>query len=558
MDTDAFPTSSLHPFVAASLAAQGYDESNYNLALAPNYARDRHDPFLMRDMHKAVARIAQAIANHESILLISDFDVDGVTASLISNAGLQAAGVPANRIGTRIPDRFSEGYGLSEKILREAKEQGYQIAITLDIGINSHKEATLAKDLGIDLIICDHHLPDGEDVPADAYAVLCPKGSAGLDYPNKDLAACGVALKFAEALLKAHPSRHRIIESLLKMAALGTVADMVSLSGLENRAIVAHGLDLLSANCTNQGLQALLDVCGITGQLKASDVGFKIGPRINAAGRIHHAYDAIHLFSAKTATEAKQAATVLDNLNTERKELQERLVETILNELTNLTTLPPVLLFAGPHPLYHQGVLGIVCTRIAQETNRPVFIGSINAAGSIHGSARGIPGFHIVEAMRSTGDVLIKCGGHPAAGGFTLSQENLNEFQVRLNRYAESQPASLPFPELNLDFEVGISEVTQRFLLEMSQLEPHGMGNPAPTFAINNLMLQSMRVMKEKHLRLVFTDGDATITALWWNAAQHADAIESATILHIAGRPEINEWAGKRLVQFMITDIEIG
>ena len=545
-----------HRIVAASLARQGYNETNYHLALTPNYQRDRHDPFLLRDMRKAVARIQQAITNHEMVLLISDFDVDGVTASLVTNTGLQAAGVKAFQLGARIPDRFTEGYGLSEKILREAKAQGYQVAITLDIGINSHREATLAKELGIDLIICDHHLPDGEDVPADAFAVLCPRGSTGINYPNKDLAACGVALKFAEALLQTHPTRHKIIASLLKIAALGTVADMVSLTGLENRAIVANGLAALSENCTNLGLLALLNISGVTGALKASDVGFKLGPRLNAAGRLAHANEALHLFYAKTPAEAQQAARRLDDLNIERKELQERLTQTILASLDQ-RSLPPVLVFAGAQPLYHQGVLGIVCTRISQETNRPVFIGSINSAGLIHGSARGVPGFHVVEAMRSTGDLLIKCGGHPAAGGFTLAQEHLDEFRARLHRYAEALPPSLPYPELWIDDQLDLRELNERLLTELAQLEPHGMGNPAPLFALNNLMLESLRVMKEKHLRLVLTDGTQTITALWWNAAQYSKAIEAASLLHLAGQPEINEWAGRRSLQFNITDVMV-
>src|SRR5262245_35197944 len=242
--------------------------------LSPDFPADLFAPTRLRDMTKAIDRLRRAVRSRERIMIVTDFDVDGTTSSVILSQAIARAG-GEGLVTCYIPDRFSEGYGLSRQIVERAVSEGFGIVITADIGIRSHSEARLARQSGIDLIICDHHLPDGEDVPVDAFAVLCPKGSSGEDYPNKHLAACGVSLKLAEALLANHPKSRALLSSLAKLAAIGSIADLVDLAGAENRAIVAHGLRRLGDPTPNPGLRALLRIAGVNGSPSAYDVGFK-------------------------------------------------------------------------------------------------------------------------------------------------------------------------------------------------------------------------------------------------------------------------------------------
>src|SRR5262245_19545318 len=294
--------------------------------LSPEFAAHLHSPILLRDMEQAVKRLQQALDQRQRILIVTDFDVDGTTSSVILSQTLKMLG-GGDLISCYIPDRFTEGYGLSTQIVEKAAAEGFRVIVTADIGIKSHAEARMARQLGIDLIICDHHLPDGEDVPAEAFAVLCPKGSSGVDYPNKHLAACGVSLKLADALLTGREKRDAILSSLAKLTAIGTIADMVDLSASENRAIVAHGLRTMNQRSNNPGLRALLKLSQVNSPVPAYDVGFRIGPRINAAGRIAHADSVLALFDAKTDDEAMKIAFKLDAMNAQRQHVQSVLLD---------------------------------------------------------------------------------------------------------------------------------------------------------------------------------------------------------------------------------------
>src|SRR5215475_2618489 len=337
--------------------------------LAPEFIDDLHSPFLLRDMEQAAERLRRAVRDRERIRIVTDFDVDGTTSSVILSNTLKLLGA-GDLISCYIPDRFTEGYGLSREIVERAAADGFQIIVTADIGIKSHAEARLARELGIDLIICDHHLPDGEDVPAEAFAVLCPKGSSGGDYPNKHLAACGVSLKLADALLEGHEKRDAILASLAKLTAIGTIADMVDLSASENRAIVAHGLRALNQRSNNPGLRALLKLSQVNDPITAFDVGFRIGPRINAAGRIAHANSVLALFDAKTDDEAMKIAFKLDAMNAQRQHIQHVLVEKLKSRIENRDSeLDRVLVFAGTEVEgFHRGVIGIACSKIVDLT----------------------------------------------------------------------------------------------------------------------------------------------------------------------------------------------
>jgi len=527
--------------------------------LAPEFSADLHSPNLLRDMPQAVARLRLAIRDRQRILIVTDFDVDGTTSSVILSQTLKLLG-GTDLISCYIPNRFTEGYGLSPQIVEKASKEGFQVIVTADIGIKSHAEARLAHKLGIDLIICDHHLPDGEDVPAEAFAVLCPKGSSGVDYPNKHLAACGVSLKLAQALLADHPKRDAIIASLAKLTAIGTVADMVDLAESENRAIVAHGLKGLSQPSNNPGLRALLKLSNVGDPITPFDVGFKIGPRINAAGRVAHANSVLNLFEAKTDEEAAKLAFQLDEFNSHRQHIQFVLLEKLKKVVEEQKdSLDRVLLFAGSEEEgFHRGVLGIACSKIVEMTGRPTLICAINEEGMAHGSARSIAGFHLVEALDAVSDVLVKYGGHPMAAGFTVKAAQIEEMRWRLNRHASEVLGEEELGRvLTADAELSLDIATVATTKMLARLEPHGIGNPQPLFLMRRLPLRSVQSLKEKHLKLLIGRDRTIIEALWWNAAEYSPALAGAKEVSLMCRLEINSWNNRETRQLKIIDAAI-
>lgn len=535
------------------------DAAQIKLFLNPDFPANLHPPTMLRDMPLAVERLRQAIHNRERILVVTDFDVDGTTSSVILSQVLRLLG-GTDLVTCYIPDRFTEGYGLSKQIVEKAASEGIKLILTADIGIKSHAEARLAKELGLDLIICDHHLPDGEDVPADAFAVLCPKGSSGEGYPNKHLAACGVSLKLAEALLAEHPKRAALLGSLAKLSAIGTVADMVELSSPENRAIVRHGLRALSEPTPNPGLRALLKVAQVGNPVTTFDVGFRLGPRINAAGRIAHANTVLSLFDAKTEAEADTLALKLDELNKERQLIQLNLQERLLAFVDFLgERLDRVLVFSGNEADgFHRGVLGIACSKLVEKTGRPTLIAAINEEGVAHGSARSIDGFHIVEAMDSVSDLFVKYGGHPMAAGFTIKADKLEELKYRLNRYAgEMLDDEMLGRRYTADAEIKLAQITPAFVRSLERLEPHGSGNPQPLFWLPHVQLRLVQVLKEKHLKLALHDGAHSIPALWWNAVEYQKQLAQATHVSVLCRPEINSWNNRETCQLKVIDVAV-
>jgi single-stranded-DNA-specific exonuclease len=529
--------------------------------LAPEFINDLHSPFLLRDMERAAERLRRAIRDRERIRIVTDFDVDGTTSSVILSNALRLLGA-GDLISCYIPDRFTEGYGLSREIVERAAADGYQIIVTADIGIKSHAEARLARELGIDLIICDHHLPDGEDVPAEAFAVLCPKGSSGAGYPNKHLAACGVSLKLADALLTGREKRDAILSSLAKLAAIGTIADMVDLSASENRAIVAHGLRNLNQRSNNPGLRALLKLSQVNSPVTAYDVGFRIGPRINAAGRIAHADSVLALFDAKTDEEAMKIAFKLDAMNAQRQHVQSVLVDKLkaaLDRPNSKSDLDRVLVFAGDEAEgFHRGVVGIVCSKIVELTGRPTFICSIDEEGIAHGSARSINGFHLVEALDSISDALVKYGGHPMAAGFTVAAGKIEEMRYRLNRYAaEILSGDDLGRSLNADAEITLEDATVEAARSLARLEPHGIGNPQPLFLMRQAPLRSVQKLKDKHLKLLIGREKTEMEALWWNAAERLPDFAGSKEIGLMCRLEINNWGGREICQLKVVDVAI-
>jgi single-stranded-DNA-specific exonuclease len=527
--------------------------------LAPEFIDNLHSPFLLRDMELAAERLRRAISDRERIMIVTDFDVDGTTSSVILSHTLRLLGA-GDLISCYIPDRFTEGYGLSREIVERAAAEGVQIIVTADIGIKSHAEARRARELGIDLIICDHHLPDGEDVPAEAFAVLCPKGSSGVDYPNKHLAACGVSLKLADALLTGREKRDAILSSLAKLTAIGTIADMVDLSASENRAIVAHGLRNLNQRSNNPGLRALLKLSQVNSPITAFDVGFRIGPRINAAGRIAHADSGLALFDAKTDEEAMKIAFKLDAMNAQRQHVQSVLFDKLKASIdSRQSDLDRALVFAGAEAEgFHRGVIGIVCSKIVEMTGRPTFICSIDEEGIAHGSARSINGFHLVEALDTISDALIKYGGHPMAAGFTVAGAKIEEMRYRLNRHAVEILRDEDIGRsLNADAEITLEDATVDCARSLARLEPHGIGNPYPLFLMRRAPLRTVQRIKEKHLKFLIGRERTAIEALWWNAAEHQPDFAGASEISLMCRLEINKWNGRENCQLRVVDAAI-
>lgn len=544
--------------VARILVAREITElSDARAFLRPSLASHMHDPAEMFDMEKAVARIRRAVKDGERIRIVSDYDVDGTTASVILQHTLKLLGA-GERVSYHIPSRFDEGYGFSVVAAEQAAKDGASVVVTCDIGVRDHRAVDRATDLGVDVLICDHHLPPGEDVPERAYAVLCPKQDR-CSYPNAELAACGLALKLAQALLDGHPKQSEILASLVKIAAIGTVADMVGLNTRENRAIVAEGLAGLSRPSRNHGLNALLEVCGIANRVvTTADCGFKLGPRINAAGRLAAATTVVELFNATSPERAAAIAHELNRLNTERQQVQQRLVERVLNDLSAVRDAPFVALFAGEEREgWHRGVVGIVASKVVEMVNRPAFVVAIDDEGVGRGSARSAAGIHLVEALESCADILVKFGGHAAAAGFTVKREHVDELRERLSAFVARTLASEEdlAPRFRVDATMSADEATLDAARELQRLEPHGIGNPKPVFLVEGAVVRRHFTMKEKHLKLVLAGGDnGGVEAVWWDGAQFASRCASGATLDLLATCGVNEWQGVVKPQFTVKD----
>jgi single-stranded-DNA-specific exonuclease len=425
---------SVHPLTARCIPSRlnGASLSDW---LKPSI-KHLHDPALMLGMDRATARIRAAIDDRQRVRIVTDYDVDGTTSSLILQQTLLRVG-GKGLLDYHIPNRFVEGYGFSVTAAEKAAADGIGVIITADIGVKDHDAVNAAAAAGVDVIICDHHLPGGASVPERAYAVLCPPQD-GCSYPNKALAACGVSLKLAQAMLVDHPNADALIRSMMKVAAIGTVADVVDLSGLENRAIVSLGVEQLRLGRHSPGLQALLEVAGLSPDaIDAGALGYKIGPRINAAGRLEGASAVVELFSERDPGRAHARARALDQLNERRKVIQGELVEACLDQLGD--SLPDFAVLWGDESAgWHRGVVGIVAARVRDQINRPVAVIAVTG-DSARGSVRSTPRIHAVNALSSASDLLPRFGGHPAAAGFSIDTKNLPALREQLDAFAAAQ-----------------------------------------------------------------------------------------------------------------------
>jgi single-stranded-DNA-specific exonuclease len=523
------------PVAARVLLGRGIFESAAARRFLHPTLDDLHDPLLMRGMREAVDRLRRAIAGGEKILIYGDYDVDGATSVIVLRKAIELAGGAAT---FHVPDRFKEGYGMRVEVVERAAAEGLSLIVSVDTGIRAGDVVRRATALGIDVIVTDHHLPEEELPPA--LAVLNPN-RPDCEYPDKNLCGVGVAFKLAQGLLQTAgwpPEKlSRILRSFMKLVAIGTVADVVPLTG-ENRILVKHGLDGLAV-VKNEGLRALFQVAGLAegSAPSAGQVAFQVAPRINAAGRMATANAVIELLLTADPERARSLALELDTHNTERRSAEKQIVETILDEClrTPVTEQHAALVFAGEG--WHRGVLGIVASRLVDKFHRPTFVlGHSPQDGAAQGSGRSIPSFHLLEALESMPELFAKFGGHFHAAGLTMASDRVEEFRERLNHYAGARLGVDDFvPLLNIDATAELSEITTDAAEEALSLAPFGAGNPRPLLVARGVEIAAEPIwMKEKHARIRVCQNGKTLQMKAWNFADRAEELAPGAKMDIA------------------------
>jgi len=537
----------LTPPAARVLAARGYAEPDSARRFLEAPLADLHDPFALKGMREALARLRQAIASRESILLYGDYDVDGAASLVMLRKAIELAG---HQAAVYVPHRLREGYGLHPEAIERAAAGGVRLLFSLDTGVRAHEAVRRARQLGLDVIVADHHLPDRELPPA--LAVLNPR-QPDCCYPEKNLCAAGVTFKLVQALLSSlgWPSSKllRMLESFLKLAAIATVADVAPLTG-ENRIIVKHGLEGLRS-VRNPGLRELLKVAGFAeGEaLTAEQVAFRLAPRLNAAGRMADAIEGVNLLLAEDEARARELAARLHTLNRRRQDAETESIRSILEEClrTPVTEQDAALVFSGPE--FHRGVVGIVAGRLVERFHRPVFVlGEDPVQGLAQGSGRSIPAFHLLEALEAMPDLFLRYGGHRQAAGVTLPAERVEEFRRRLNAYAAARLKPEDFrPELELDASLGLSELNERAAAELLRLAPFGFGNPPPRFLISAAEVAAPpAVFKERHLRVCLRQGERLLSLKAWGFAERASELAPGARVDAAVAFEPDSFSAQR------------
>jgi len=521
----------LSAIVARLLALRGVNSGAEAAAFLSPSLDQLHSPYLMRGMSQAVERISAAIANHEDLLIYGDYDVDGTTAVVILKTAIELCGGAAD---FHVPHRIKEGYGIKDDVIEQAAAAGVKLVISVDTGIRAFQAAETARRVGVDLIVTDHHLPEAHEGVPNALAVLNPNQS-GCEYPCKALCGAGVAFKVAQALFakyKDQAEQTKLTPSFLKMVAIATIADAVPLVG-ENRTMARLGLDGLRRP-VNGGLKALMEVSGLLGverEVTASDVGFRLGPRINAAGRMDVARDVIELFTCKDQERCQEIAAKLNQLNLDRQGEESRIVAEIDARLSAEPDLTGKFCMVFDGDGWHRGVVGIVASRVVEKTGRPALVVAVEGEEA-HGSGRSISALHLLDALESCHDLFTRFGGHAHAVGFALPAMRLPDLKKRLNEYVQGHlsPEDL-IQEVRIDAPVPLSAVTPPLLQSLRQLEPFGHGNPEPVFSSEGVRLMlPPRVIKEKHIKMRVNQSQAggrvgfSYEAMGWRMADRLQA----------------------------------
>ncbi len=489
----------IHPVLCRLLVQRGiytFDEAKHFFRPSLDHL---HDPFLMKDMYKATHRIAEAIARHERILIYGDYDVDGTTA--VALVYLFFKDIYSN-IDFYIPNRYLEGYGISFRGVDYAKQNNCTLMIALDCGIKANDKADYAASLGVDLIICDHHLP-GSEIP-NAYAVLDPH-QPGCNYPYKELSGCGIGFKLIQAFAKEHDIPFEKVYTLLDLVVISIASDIVPITG-ENRVLSYFGLVVLNEN-PRAGLKALTKVSGFEAPLNISNIVFGLGPRINAAGRMDDASKAVQMLISDTQEHAKNGANILQERNIDRKEVDKKITSDALFMLENDGETPQLVTNVLFNDAWHKGVIGIVASRVLDHYYKPTIL-LTQSNGLIFGSARSIKGFDIYEAIKQCSDLLEQYGGHMFAAGLSLLPENLEKFKKRFDDVVRASilPEQLK-PQIEIDAEICLKDIKPAFYNIVKQFAPFGPGNMQPVFLAKNLCDNGRsKIVGDNHLKMGLKD----------------------------------------------------
>lgn len=543
--------SSIPLLTARLLVNRGIDDPESVDRFLSSSLAELHDPFLLLDMEKAVRRLGDAVMCGERICVYGDYDADGVTSVALLTSFLKTLGAECFY---HIPHRMDEGYGLGAAGIGIAAREGAKLIVTADCGISAFAEAEICASIGIDLIITDHHTP-GTGVPA-ALAVINPL-RPGCPFPFKSLAGVGVVFNLAVAL-RSHLRREGFfaertepnLRQFLDLVAIGTIADIVPLID-ENRILVSHGLRELSAG-VRAGVKALKTVAGVSGEVDCGTVGFRLAPRLNAAGRLEDASIGVELLLTGDEAHAATLAAELNASNEERQSLEQLILRDALDMVRNnpaMTSRKSIVLASES---WHCGVIGIVASRIVDLFHRPTILISL-AEGNGKGSGRSIPGFHLHDALQACSEHLLRFGGHKYAAGLSIDQETLETFTERFDEVATEllTPEDL-LPELRVDAELMPSDISLATAELISSLEPYGMGNPRPVFLLRGARVMESAVMKERHLRMRLSAGSGLYEAVGFNMSEsmpHGDLVDIVFSL------DINVWNGRRSLKLRIKDL---
>ena len=548
----AFP-----PTLRQILFNRGYENEASARSFLDGEAVFSTDPFSIKGMPEAVTRIRRALEANEPIVIYGDYDVDGVTATALLVQTLERLGATVRGY---IPNRFDEGYGLNNEALTTLANEGAKLVITVDCGIRSPVEALHARTLGLDLIISDHHEPSGE-IP-DALAVINPK-QPGDTYPEKYLAGVGLAYKIAEALLIDHvkqamakgqsPTVSGLLDDLLDLVALGTVADLAPLTG-ENRALVRRGLQQMRQT-KRQGLFSLAAVAGMNlSKVSAQNIGFSLGPRLNAAGRLNVASDALNLLLTTSPDEAGLLAQGLESQNRQRQQMTKD-IQIQAEALATEGQDEPILLFAA-HPEFNHGIVGLAASRLLDKYYRPSIV-CHSDADTTRCSCRSIPEFNITAALDECAELLVRHGGHRAAAGFTVRNENLGELVSRLRFIATRELEGRDLRStLTADMEVSLAELGFEMLKYLERLQPTGYGNPEAVFVTRGVKVQSKRTVGAEggHLKLTLTDGRVSMDAIAFRLGHLLPDLPA--LVDVMFTFEANEYNGRTSLQLNVKDIK--
>lgn len=538
----------ISPLVATLLVNRGIASIDEARRFVHIKNQSFHDPFLLGDMEKVVKRVKEAIGNDEQIMIYGDYDADGVSSTTVMLTALRQLGA---NVDFYIPNRFSEGYGPNEEAFRFIAEQGYTLVITVDTGIAAIHEAKVAKELGMDLIITDHH-EIGDELP-DAYAIIHPK-KEGSSYPFKELAGVGVAFKVAHALLGEVP------RELLEIAAIGTIADLVPLVD-ENRLIAKFGIEEMKKT-KRPGIKALLSVAKVKQhEINEDTIGFAIGPRINAVGRLQDADPAVDLLLSGDMAEAEMLAQEIDELNKDRQKLVQKMTEEAIQEIEANFPIEenPVLVIAKEN--WNSGVVGIVASKLVEKFYRPTIVLSIDPETRMaKGSARSIEGFDLFENLSKCRELLPHFGGHPMAAGMTLHLDDVDHLRNRLISYANEQLTKEDFiPIKKVDLACRLDDISVESIEDLQLLAPFGVHNPKPSFLIEEVKPVKLNQIgaDKSHLKMTLEHNDYQIDAVGFGLGEFVHDISPLSKLSVVGELSINEWNNRRKPQIMLQDLAI-